>query len=226
MPTDADTSGYLIRIGTVEDAAAAGRLHAGQITTGFLSHLGPRFLQRLYRRVVQWDGGLLLVAVEDGSGGHSGSGRVVGFVASADPTGGLYRQFLLHDGVMAVVTSFGPLVRNWRKVAETLHHGSSDGSGVGRGPEVLAIAVDRGRQGHGLGGRLLRAFIDAVVADGKSEGYSIIAQDNEASLAAYRSCGFRAAEVFELHAGTPSVVMQWDADAHPDAASGPDVVPS
>ncbi len=205
-----DTAGsaYLVRVGTLEEAAVAARLHAQQITTGFLSSLGPRFLERLYRRVVLWDGGLLLVAVERGD--TPGSGAVVGYIASADPTGGLYRQFLLHDGVGAVLGTIGPLLRTWRSVLETLRHGSSSSPGVGRGPEVLSMAIDPGSQGKGLGRQLVLGFVDAVVAGGKVEGYTVIARDNEPSLALYRRCGFRPAEEFELHAGTTSVVMQWD----------------
>ena len=197
-------SPYVIRVGTAEEAGIAARLHAEQITTGFLSYLGPRFLERLYRRVVLWDGGLLLVAVNCGTGG------VVGFIASADPTSGLYRQFLVHDSLGAAAGTIGPLLRTWRKVLETLRHGSSASPGVGRGPEVLAMAVDTGSQGKGLGRQLVLGFVDAVMAGGKEEAYTVIAQDNEPSLALYRRCGFRPDELFELHSGTTSVVMQWD----------------
>jgi len=205
---------YVVRPGTVEDAAAAARLHAEQIATGFLSYLGTRFLERLYRRVVLWDGGLLLVAVEQGGvpdgAPSTGPGEVVGFIASADPTSGLYRQFLIHDSVGAALATVGPLMRSWRKVTETLRHGSSSGPGVGRGPEILAVAVDGGSQGKGLGRHLVLGFIDAVVEKGREEGYVVTSQDNEPALALYRRCGFRLAEVFELHPGTTSVVMQWD----------------
>lgn len=202
------TDPYVIRIGTVEDAATAARLHADQITTGFLPYLGLDFLERLYRRVVRWNGGQLLVAVDTRMA--AGPRGVVGFIASADPTSRLYREFLLHDGPAAAFGAVGPLLRSWRKVLETLRHGSSSSPGVGRGPEVLAMAVDPACQGKGLGGRLVLAFIDAVSASGKVEGYTVIAQGNGPSLALYRKCGFRPTEEFELHAGTPSVVMQWD----------------
>ena len=223
-PGDSGAPTYVIRVGTTEDATVAGRLHAEQITTGFLSFLGPRFLERLYRRVVLWDGGLLLVAVEH----EAGSEAVVGFIASADPTSTLYRQFLIHDGAAAAIATVGPLVRSWRKVLETMRHGSSASPGVGRGPEVLAMAVDEGQQGKGLGGKLVRGFIAAVIASGKVEGYTVIAQDNEPSLALYRRCGFVPAEVFELHAGTTSLVMQWDLpdeDATPEDATPEDATP-
>lgn len=218
-------SPYAIRVGTVEEAGVAARLHAEQITTGFLSYLGPRFLERLYRRVVLWDGGLLLVAVEGGSDPTPGPGTVVGFIASANPTSGLYRQFLLHDSVGAALGTIGPLLRTWRKVVETLRHGSSASPGVGRGPEVLAMAVDARCQGKGLGRLLVLGFVDAVIAGGKTEGYTVIAQDNEPSLALYRRCGFRPDEVFELHAGTTSVVMQWDLPSG-DPSDGPGPRPS
>jgi ribosomal protein S18 acetylase RimI-like enzyme len=208
----------VVRAGTVEDAKVAARLHAEQIATGFLSYLGTRFLERLYRRVVLWDGGLLLVAVEkaeqqgDGQGSDTSTApdEVVGFIASADPTSGLYRQFLIHDSVGAALATVGPLMRSWHKVLETLRHGSSSGPGVGRGPEILAVAVDGGSQGKGLGRQLVLGFVDAIVGRGKSEGYVVTSQDNEPALALYRRCGFRLAEVFELHPGTTSVVMQWD----------------
>jgi ribosomal protein S18 acetylase RimI-like enzyme len=218
-------SPYLVRSGTVEDAAVAARLHARQIATGFLSYLGPRFLERLYRRVVLWEGGLLLVAVDHGDGTSSGKGEVVGFIASADPTSGLYRQFLLHDSVGAALATIGPLLRTWRKVLETLRHGSSSGPGVGRGPEILAVAVDPESQGKGLGRQLVLGFVDAVIAGGKTEAYVVTSQDNEPALALYRRCGFRLDQVFELHPGTTSVVMQWDLPSG-DAPDGPDPQPS
>ena len=214
---------YVVRVGTEAEAGIAARLHAEQITTGFLSQLGPRFLQRLYRRVVLWEGGLLLVAVDTATGRPGDDGVVVGFIASADPTSGLYRQFLLHDAVGAVLGTIGPLLRTWRKVLETLRHGSSSSPGVGRGPEVLAMAVDAGSQGKGLGRSLVLGFVDGVVAAGKSEAYTVIARDNGPSLALYRACGFVPAETFELHAGTTSVVMQWD---HADGGGPDDPVPS
>ena len=219
-------SPYVVRGGTVEDAAVAARLHARQIATGFLSYLGPRFLERLYRRVVLWDGGLLLVAVDQGGDqgrdAAAGSGEVVGFIASADPTSGLYRQFLAHDSVGAALGTIGPLMRSWRKVLETLRHGTSSGPGVGRGPEILAVAVDNASQGKGLGRQLVLGFIDAVIAGGRTEAYVVTSQDNEPALALYRRCGFRLAEVFELHPGTTSVVMQWDQKSGDD----PDPQPS
>ncbi len=201
---------FTVRQGAAADCDVAGRLHAGQITTGFLSLLGPPFLARLYRRVVQWDGGLLLVVVEHVGDAARPDDPVVGFLGAADPTRGLYREFLRRDAVAAAASTFWPLLRNWRRVLETLRHGSAESSGVGRGAELLAIAVAPGCQGQGLGRRLVTTFLEDVRARGGREAYTVTAADNEASQALYRACGFRAAEQFELHAGTTSLVMQWD----------------
>ena len=111
------------------------------------------------------------------------------------------------------MATIGPLMRSWRKVLETLRHGSDSGPGVGRGPEILAVAVDGGSQGKGLGRQLVQGFVDAIVAEGTTEAYVVTSQDNEPALALYRRCGFRLAEVFELHPGTTSVVMQWDLES-------------
>jgi ribosomal protein S18 acetylase RimI-like enzyme len=206
-----DRNPTFIRVGTVADARVAGRLHAEQISTGFLSFLGPRFLYRLYRRVVLWEGGLLLVAVDPSKGPANSSDAVVGFIASANRTGALYKTFLLHDSIPAALGAAGPLLLSWRRVVETLRHGSSEKTGVGRGAEVLAMAVDSGSQGHGLGRVLVAAFLDSVVAGGGLEAYTVIAEDNAASLALYRRSGFVPGPAFELHAGTTSLIMQWDA---------------
>jgi ribosomal protein S18 acetylase RimI-like enzyme len=73
------------------------------------------------------------------------------------------------------------------------------------------MAVDSGSQGQGLGRVLVAAFLDSVVAGGGLEAYTVIAEDNAASLALYRRSGFVPGPAFELHAGTTSLIMQWDA---------------
>jgi ribosomal protein S18 acetylase RimI-like enzyme len=200
---------FHLRNGLEADCAVAGRLHAEQIPTGFLSLLGPGFLDRLYRRVVRWPGGLLVVATEQRSGQPQRDDPVVGFVACASPTSGLYREFLRHDALTAGFSVIGPLARNWKRALETLRHGSSDSTGVGQGSELLAIAVDPSCQGHGIGRQLVEAFLAEVCRRGDTAAYTVTSTDNEASMALYRACGFSVAQEFELHPGTTSVVMQW-----------------
>ena len=181
-----------IRTGKNDDAGAAACLHAVRIGDGFLSFLGPPFLTRLYRRIVRTPASFLLIA--------DASGDVVGFVAGSTDVGGLYRSFLIRDGVAAGLAAAPRLVRGWRRVLETLRHGSGVGAGSGRGTELLALAVDPAHEGRGVGKALVGA-------------------DNAGAIALYARAGFVAGEEFELHAGTRSLVMQWNRTAVGDGAT-------
>ncbi|HEY5108294.1 MAG TPA: GNAT family N-acetyltransferase [Acidimicrobiales bacterium] len=199
-----------VRPGAAADAPAAAQLHAGRITEGFLSFLGPGFLTRLYRRITRTPSSFLLVA--------DASGDVVGFIAGSADLGGLYKSFLVRDGVAAGLAAAPRLVRGWRRVLETLRHGSGDGAGSGRGTELLAIAVDPAHEGRGVGKALVGAFLDRVAASGATEAYVVVGADNAGAIGLYGRAGFVAGEEFELHAGTRSLVMQWDRAAVGDGA--------
>jgi ribosomal protein S18 acetylase RimI-like enzyme len=205
-PTASGGPPFAIRTGGDGDAAAAAGLHAGRISDGFLSFLGPAFLTHLYRRIARTPSSFLLVA--DGSG----SSGVVGFIAGSADVGGLYKSFLVRDGVAAGLAAAPRLLRGWRRVIETLRHGASEGAGTGRGTELLAIAVDPAHEGRGVGKALVTAFLDQVGASGATAAYVVVGADNAGAIGLYARSGFVAGSEFELHAGTRSVVMQWDRD--------------
>lgn len=194
----------VVRPGGEPDAGPAARLHAGRITDGFLSFLGPAFLTRLYRRIIRTPSSFLLVA--------DASGDVVGFIAGSADVGGLYRSFLARDGIAAGLAAAPRLARGWRRVLETLRHGSSDGNGTGRGTELLAVAVDPTHEGRGVGSALVAAFLDRIRTSGTTEAYVVVGADNHGAIGLYTRAGFVAGAEFELHAGTRSLVMQWDRD--------------
>lgn len=196
------TPGVTVRTGGADDAPAAARLHATRIADGFLSFLGEPFLTRLYRRITGTPGSFLVVA--------EAGGTVVGFIAGSADVRGLYRSFLVRDGVAAALSAAPRLVRGWRRVLETLRHGG--GAGAGRGTELLAVAVHPGYEGRGIGARLVAAFLERAVAGGASAAYVVVAASNAGAVGLYRRNGFEADTEFELHAGTRSLVMQWTAD--------------
>lgn len=191
-----------IRGGTAADADASAALHVDQIAQGFLSLLGRRFLTRLYRRISLDPSSFLIVA--------EGPDRIVGFIAGSTDVPALYRSFLRRDGAVAVLTSWWDLVRGWRQVLETLRHGSSEGNGTGRGAELLAVAVDHAWTGRGVGGELVAAFLEEASARGRTAAHVVVAADNGSATALYRRAGFVVVDRFELHAGTVSLLMQWD----------------
>jgi ribosomal protein S18 acetylase RimI-like enzyme len=192
-------NGLVLRTGTDGDARAAAALHAGQIGEGFLTFLGPAFLRRLYRRVARTSESFLLV-VEDGA-------TTVGFLAGSTDVAALYRAFLWHDGPAAVLTCSGRLFRSWRRVIETLRHGTR---GAGEGAELLAIAVDPATRGRGVGALLVEAFLTEIGRRRQEAAHVVVASENQTAVALYRRAGFAAVDQFELHAGTESLLMQWE----------------
>jgi ribosomal protein S18 acetylase RimI-like enzyme len=189
------------RLGSDDDAGIAASLHASQIDAGFLSLLGEGFLTRLYRRIVRTSGCFLVMAEVEGV--------PVGFVAGSDSVSSLYRTFLLHDGLAAAAGAARPIIANWRRVAETLRHGSSGSVGTGHGVELLAIAVDPRVQGRGIGRQLVTAFLGQVESGGGTAAYVVVAAGNAAAVGLYRAAGFTDETAFELHAGVTSLLMQW-----------------
>lgn len=203
----------IIRTAGESDAPAVARLHADQISEGFLSFLGPRFLARLYRRIVRHPDSFLLVA--------DLRGRDVGFIAGSTDVHGLYRRFLVRDGIPAACTAAPRLIVGWRRVVETLGHGASNGSGSGGGDgaELLSVVVAPDRQGQGLGRRLVASFLEELERRPCPSAHVVVGAGNVGAVALYERCGFAVAERFELHAGTPSLLMRWDG---PTPASGSD----
>src|SRR4051812_15939696 len=130
----------VLRFATVADVDAVAALHADRIGEGFLVTLGPAFLRRLYRRIVRSPRAFAVVAEPPADANRGDRLRVAGFVAVAENTRALYREFLLHDGLVAGLAATRGIVRAPKAVAETLRYGlRSDGSAVGA--EVLATAV-------------------------------------------------------------------------------------
>lgn len=202
---DSSTSnGMVLRTGTDSDAAAAAALHAGQISEGFLTFLGPGFLRRLYRRIVR-DPGSFLVVVDD-------ERCMVGFLAGSTDVGALYRAFIWRDGVVAALASAARLARSWTRVIETLRHGTGD---AGEGAELLAVAVHPSARGRGVGTLLVEGFLTEIGRRRQDTAHVVVASGNEPAIALYRRAGFHTLARFELHAGTESLLMQWAARPGP-----------
>ncbi len=201
-----------VRLGTSRDASSAAALHARLIAEGFLSSLGSRFLRRLYARITRSSGSFLLIAEAQGS--------AVGFVAGSADVGGLYRSFLLRDGVAASLSAPLRLVTALPRVFETLRHGRHDdrtGSG-----ELLAVAVDPNWRGRHVGHDLVERFLGQLEQRGVRAAHVVVGAHNAAAIAMYARAGFSVAHTFEMHRGTPSVLMETvvPSNAVPDARPG------
>lgn len=201
-------TGPLLRFATLEDVGAVAGLHASRISEGFLVSLGPAFLRRLYRRVVLSHRSFLLVA-DDGR-------SVCGFIAVAEDTGALYREYLVRDGVMAAITAARGIARAPHSVFETLRYGlrggeaeGTNGSSTGRAAEILATGVAADRAGRGIGTQLVRAAVEELERRGVASARVVTAVGNEAAVRAYERGGFRSRGREVVHRGITQELLVW-----------------
>jgi ribosomal protein S18 acetylase RimI-like enzyme len=204
------TTGPVLRFATLEDVDAVAALHAARISEGFLVTLGPAFLRRLYRRVTLSHGSFLLVADDTRTGDRS---VVCGFIAVAENTSALYREYLVRDGAPAAVAAARGIARAPRSVWETLRYGlrsGGDADGTGDGAaEILATAVaaDHGRRG--IGTHLVRAAVDELERRGVVSARVVTAVGNVAALHAYEGGGFHSGGREVVHRGVAQELLVW-----------------
>ncbi len=188
-----------VRPALVRDARRVAELHATRITTGFLTRLGPRFLQLLYRRAATSPHAFVLVAEE--------RELVAGFVAGASHLGRFYRSFLLRDGLAAAVVTAPRLARSLGKVVETLRYPATTSELPVA--EILATAVDGSFTGNGVGRGLVEAGTAEFGRRGVSAAKVVAGCDNEAAIRLYERCGFAPVARIAVHAEAPSQVLVW-----------------
>jgi ribosomal protein S18 acetylase RimI-like enzyme len=206
VPGTDDTRGMTLRFATATDADAVAALHAARIADGFLTTLGPAFLRRLYRRVVRSPRAFVLVIDDPGRAGVPHA--VCGFIAVAEDTGALYREFLLHDGFLGAVAATRGIARAPRAVWETARYGLRGGSGAA-GAEVLSTAVAADHARRGIAARLVRAATDELRRRGVGSARVVTAVGNVAAVKAYERGGFRVDGLIEVHRGIPQQLLVW-----------------
>ncbi|MBT8207014.1 MAG: glycosyltransferase family 4 protein, partial [Acidimicrobiia bacterium] len=196
FPPGAEPVSY--RAAVASDAPTLARLHMNGIHEGFLPKLGHRFMTRLYRAMVEWDGSVIQVAVD--------STGPVGFVAGTTSTGAFYKHFIKTHGLTAGVVAAPSLVRNLGRAIETLRY---DGGGVDVAAELLSMAVAGPLRGRGIGRRLGADFLDGMRAKDVEAVKVVVASHNAGAIAAYRSMGFVDHANIEVHEGESSEVLVW-----------------
>ena len=201
-----------VRFATVADVDAVAALHATRIAEGFLVTLGPAFLRRLYRRIVQSPGAFVLVVdvpgVDFPGRAPAGDRPIGGFIAVAEQTGALYREYLLRDGVPAALAAARGILRAPRAVFETLRYGLRGGEHA-TGAEVLSTAVAAQCAHRGIGTRLVRAALEELGARGVTSARVVTAVGNDAAAGAYERGGFRRAGLDEVHRGVAQQLLVW-----------------
>ncbi len=191
----------IVRDANHADVATIAKLHAEQISEGFLPTLGQPFLERLYRRILKGPDTFALVAAEED--------LLLGFAAGAREIGALYRRFLIHDGIIAGLRAAPKLMRSLPRVIETLRYPSGDAELPSA--EILAVAVTTVAQGQGVGRALVSEATTRLELLGANDIKVVTGADNAAALALYRACGFTTCAHLAVHAGATSEVLVWTA---------------
>ncbi|HEY1737335.1 MAG TPA: GNAT family N-acetyltransferase, partial [Acidimicrobiia bacterium] len=125
--------------------------------------------------------------------------------------GALYKRFMTHDGLLAGALAAPQIVRNARRVFETLRYTTHDGGELPK-PEILSVAVDASVAGQGVGRALVERSQAEMVRRGVPAAKVVAGSDNAAALALYRACGFEEVARIQVHAGVESSVLVWEAN--------------
>jgi ribosomal protein S18 acetylase RimI-like enzyme len=195
-----------LRLAGAADSKRLAHLHATRITEGFLPSLGPAFLDRLYRRIVRSVDSFAYVATDDADG------HIVGFAAATADIGGLYRAFVLRDGIVAGVVAAPQLVRSWRRVLETVRYPAGEGDDV-PAAEILAVAVEERAGGQGIGSLVVDAATRRLAERGETAVKVVAGADNAAALRLYERCGYRVRTRVQVHEGVASEVLVWNSSS-------------
>jgi ribosomal protein S18 acetylase RimI-like enzyme len=172
-----------------------------RLPQGFLSTLGFRTLKRLYRHLVKSDHAFVLVA--------EGEEGVVGFVAVAEDTRGVYRDFLRHDAVFAALVAAPAALRAPRRVWETVRYGGrADHEGL-PAAEIFAIAVSEDAGGGGVASRLVDAALEELRHRAIDAVRVVTATGNARARRMYERAGFRYQRLIEVHRGVQQEVLVW-----------------
>jgi ribosomal protein S18 acetylase RimI-like enzyme len=194
------------RFATDADVRAVAALHADRIAEGFLVTLGPAFLRRLYRRILRAPGAFVIVA--DDPDAAARAHHVIGFIAVAENTGALYREFLLRDGLVAAVAATPGIVRAPGPVWETLRYGLRGGEN-GPAAEVLSTAVAAEYGGRGVATALVQSAVEELQRRGAASARVVTAVGNLAAVKAYERGGFRPVGLDEVHHGVAQQLLAW-----------------
>lgn len=183
-----------IRKAAVVDLPGIANTHKAAFKAFFLTQLGPAFLREYYRTVLEYSGGILLVAVQDES--------IIGFSAGfIDPPGfySLLRKKRMRLGLAALpwlVAHPVNLARAYWNYRLTQEESRETDPAIAQVAELSSIAVGPDSQGAGAGKQLLAAFVDAAKRSGAVKiVLTTDAVDNDATNRFYVRAGFALARV-------------------------------
>lgn len=189
---DADTPDWMYRQLAV--------IHCEQIAGGFLTKLGPEFLNRLYRAVVASPEAVVIVARRDDV--------VAGFIAGSTSTRSVYRTFLRKQAWRSLPQLVPVLLRptNFHRLWETWRYPTKPTRTNLPAAEILNFCIAAPFQRHGIGKRLFAELVQEF-KQRRVPAFKIVTGGNQSSAHAfYESVGAHLVDRIEVHRGARSLV--------------------
>jgi ribosomal protein S18 acetylase RimI-like enzyme len=155
----------------------------------FLTRMGPRFLKLLYSGFCELDGGICLVARDDG--------QVSGFVAGTTRPSGFFRELLVRRWLQFCLTAATAVMRNPIEVTRrclpaVFYRGEQPTNLPGRPALLSSLAVLPVCSGRGIGKALVEAFCFEARRSGCDSVYLLTdCTGNDSVNRFYEQCGFK-----------------------------------
>ncbi|MBS1723716.1 MAG: GNAT family N-acetyltransferase [Armatimonadetes bacterium] len=182
-------------------------VHRNEITEGFLSQFGDKFLSRLYRSISGSSSAFCLGAFEDD--------RLLGFIVGATDTGRVYKDYARTGGLGTFLTLAPKLFSPARlkRIVETLVYPNKKRSDDLPEPEILNFCVRKETQGTGVGGRLFAALLAEFGRRGVQTIRIVTGESQVSAQQFYEKRGAKLAATTEIHKGTTSRIYVFEVPA-------------
>ena len=198
-------------------AVSIARLHTEQISAGFLTSLGQRFLVHLYDSIATCDDAVLLTARQ--------GERLAGMICGSTDTRRVYRHFVRRKAVQAGLAALPRLltIERMKHVWETWRYPASSPQLDLPTSEVLNFCVSSDFQRRGVGVSLFDRLTQELHARGLRDLKIVTGEAQESAHRFYEAVGAVLAHRTEVHRGQASRIYLYPL-SHLSAHDAPDQV--
>lgn len=184
-----------------EHASQVAILHKEGIPTGFLSSLGPEFLEELYRSISQSPEGFGFVVSVDN--------QIAGFVAFCSNLRSLYKD-ILRGKTLKFLWVLTPKLISWKvlkKVIENIiYPGKTEKLNL-PSAELLSIVVLANHQGKGFARKLIEMGFQECSRRNITHVKVLVAESNLLANRLYQKTGFQFITKIENHGVVSNVYV-------------------
>lgn len=198
---------YIIRTKDIDrnSIQAAACIHRSEIDQGFISSLGYKMIELIFKHAVESKSGILFVAKE------KKSGSVCGFLLGTLNTRSFYKEFILKKSIIAIINII-PNIFSLKKIymiLEILLYPSRNEIKDMPDAELLDIAVSREYQGKGLAQILFRKFAEHLKEKNVKEMKITTGESLFRAHRFYEKLGAKRVGEINIHKGGKTIVYKY-----------------